>query len=226
MSWPLIQVVDLVASDVDGRSAEASALLRRSLARAVRDVPAACGGLPPATAKVRRVAIRAGSEPIGIHRLDRLEAAFVTWAAATRGDSPVAGAVAEVRRCRAVEDTFRVGYQLWWDHAPYGRRWWMVLVFENGTDRTHLLGLTGSLWATAVVGRTQWRTDGRGGEEFRWGGSSADFVEAPPGRSTRLVGVSGVPEVHTTSEGVVYRVRPQVFYPGGGGCSLPVPRLN
>ncbi len=138
------------------------------------------------------------------------------------------GAADQVRPCRAVDDRFRVGYELWWDHAPHGRRWWMVLVFDNDTAKTYLLNISGSMKATHVVGKGSWWGRTRDGAYvFRWGGSSADMAETPPGRSTKLVGLSGGPEVWTAPNGRVYDARPEVFFKAGRiGCSLPVPRLN
>ncbi len=228
MAWPLVQVVDLVAGDVDGRSAEAATMVRRSLERVVRrtDIAGVCGGLPRPTAALQSVALKATSEPVGIHRLARRERAFTTWSEATGGKSTMRGAVEEVRHCRAVDDYFRVGYELWWDHAPYGRRWWMVLAFDNDTERSPLLTLGGSLKATHVVEPSSWGQVGNA-HLFRWGGSSADYAEAPPGHSTKLVGVSGRPEVRTTEEGRLFDIRPPVYLRSGGvNCSLPVPRLN
>lgn len=85
MEWPLIQAVDLVASDVDGRSAEAAALVRRSLERVPRrtEIASVCDGLPRPTAALLSAALRATREPVGIRRLAQLERAFNKWSAAT-----------------------------------------------------------------------------------------------------------------------------------------------
>jgi hypothetical protein len=61
----------------------------------------------------------------------------------------------------------------------------------------------------------------------RWGGSSADTAEVPPGRSTHLLIFDIGRAVRTTEDGMVHDVDPQVgFGTGQVGCSLPVPRLN
>ncbi len=212
---------------VDGRSAEASARIRRAPDRKLERVEARCAELPTDVRALWNRTRALTRSDIGLPGVRRLEAAFGEWARAYREDNPMDDSTALVEYCRTLGDSIRVGYELWWEPATYGRRWSMILVFDNDTDRAPLLDLSGHLWATAMIDADRYTpSDGRG-HRTDWGGSSSDSVKAPPGRSTKVVALTRRPELGTGADGEVYDVHAEVFLPVKlGYCSLPVPRLN
>lgn len=227
LEWPLTQAMWLVTSDLDGRSAAASAKVRVATERRIERLSARCAELPREIRALWRRTRALTRADLGLRGVRQLEESFGEWAKAYRTRNPIADATSLVEHCRAVSDSFRAGYELWWDYAPYGRRWWIVLVFDNETDRTPFLTLGGSLWATEMIGADRWTpSDGRG-HQARWGASSFDYAEAPPGRSTMLVALGAGSELRTRATGEIYRVRAEVYMDNKyGSCSLPVPRLN
>lgn len=221
LEWPLLQVIWLLTSDVDGRSTEASNKAAAALERAVAKVRRACSTLPDEMSTLQSDVRTATAAPLDAPRLGDLEDAFARWAQAIgRRDSPMQGAVATLRHCNQLADWLRAGYALWWDYTPDGKRWWVQILVENDTDKRYWLDLLGTM---RVTGQTY---PNRGRRRIGWGGSSADSMYAYPSTtSTRRVGLTEF--VETTAEGFVSDVRPEVLiYHQGHSCSLPVPRLN
>ncbi len=134
--------------------------------------------------------------------------------------SPMQGATATWAARDGLATQVRAGYALWWDYIPDGKRWWVQMVVENDIDKRFWLDLAGTMRVTGQV----YPQRGRG--RSVWGGSSADGIYAKPSTAwTRRVGLTEF--LHTSSDGKVYDVQPEVFiFYEGRGCSLPVPRLN
>ena len=221
MEWPLIQVVWLVTSDLDGHSAEASEKASSTMERAVAKVSRSCAPLPVEMATLRSELRAATAAPLDARRLGDLEDGFERWARAIGNrESPLEGATATLRHCKGFAKQVRAGYEVWWDYIPEGKRWWVQMVVENDTDKRYLLDLSGTMRVTGQVWPNQ------GGRRSGWGGSSADSMYATPGStSTKRVGLTEY--LHTTAKGEVYDVHPEVFiYHQAHSCSLPVPRLN
>jgi hypothetical protein len=230
LEWPLVQVLWLVTSDVDGRSAAAAATIRERLARGLATVREDCFPLPAELTRLRSEVWTATAAPVGARRMGDIEDAFAVWARAIGvRRSPMHGASDLLDRCNELGRQLRAGYALWWDHEPQGKRWWVQIIVENDTAKRYWVDLQGTLWVTGLPRVDRYaRHDERGGEELSWGGSSADSMYAEPfGTTTQRVGVGMFSFVHTSSDGVVYGVRPEVLvYVPGGTCSLPVPRMN
>jgi hypothetical protein len=221
MEWPLLQVVWLLTSDVDGTSAEASEKAVSTVERAVAKVTRSCASLPVEMATLESDVQAATAAPLDARRLTDLEDGFARWARAigARG-SPMQGATATLRHCNELAIQVRAGYALWWDYIPAGKRWWVQMVVENDIDKRFWLDLAGTMRVTGQV------YPQRGRRRSVWGGSSADSMYAKPSTtSSRRVGLTEF--LHTSSDGEVYDVQPEVFiFYQGRGCSLPVPRLN
>ena len=172
----------------------------------------------------------ATASPLDATGLQSIEDAFASWVEAIGARrSPLQGASATLRSCHRLGDQVEAGYALWWDHTPDGKRWWVQIVINNETARRYWVDLDGTMWVAGLiqpmVGRVPYDKE-RGGRQIVWGGSSADSMYAYPSTTTsRRIGLTEF--VYTTSEGVVYDVRPNVFvFHSGHNCSLPVPRLN
>lgn len=233
MEFPLAQVFWLVTSDLDGQSVEAAKRARDSVERTVARLRENCGSVPTSMVALRQRVRAATVAPLGARGLKALEDAFAKWVEATNaGTNHLEGAIARLRGCERLSDEIQAGYALWWDYSSNGRRWWVEMQVDNRTARGRLLELGGSISVTGLVDprpdRFMPRDKERGGHLLSWGGSSADFMSARPFTTTsQRVALAAAEFVHTTSEGMVYSVRPEVFaFNGKYACSLPVPRLN
>lgn len=234
MEFPLTQVFWLMTRDLDGASAAAAQKARVSVERAVDMVRESCGRVPTELGSLRKRVRVATAAPLDTRGLKAVEASFARWVEAVGAGavSPLQGATTGVRACKRVGRQVRAGYALWWDYSSDGKRWWLQLQVDNETDKGYLLDLSGEMWVTGLVDprpdRFMPRDEKRGGRQVGWGGSSADFMSARPfTTSSQRVGLGAIGFVHTTSEGTVYGVRPEVFLRHTGNvCSLPVPRLN
>jgi hypothetical protein len=134
-----------------------------------------------------------------------------------------------VRHCRDLGTQLSAGYTAGWEYTERGRRWWVQMAIDSDLSKRVWVDIGGTLWATGRPRDPYSRNDDRGGQQVEWGGSSADSLYAQPfTRSTTQVYLPG-PDgyLHTSADGLVYRVRPEVFVRHGGPtCSLPVPHLG
>ena len=140
------------------------------------------------------------------------------------------GTAAWVRRCRDLGTDLGASYTIGWEYTERGRRWWVQMAIDSDLPTRVWVDVGGTLWASGLPRDPYSRNDGRGGQRVEWGGSSADSLYAQPfTRSTTQVYLPGpAGYLHTSADGRVYGVRPEVFVRHGGGpaCSLPVPRLG
>lgn len=230
LEWPLTQVVWLITSDVDGASAEASRMVLHGLDRGEARLREPCGGLPEEMAGVRRAVRATTGGPLDAAGLARLEHALGDWARTLGSPAPLQGTAAWVRRCRDLGTDLGASYTVGWEYTERGRRWWVQMAIDSDLSSRVWVDIGGTLWATGLPRDPYSRNDGRGGQRVEWGGSSADSLYAQPfTRSTTQVYLPGpAGYLHTSADGRVYGVRPEVFVRHGGGpaCSLPVPRLG
>lgn len=229
LEWPLTQVVWLITSDVDGASAEASRLVLHGLDRGEARLQEPCGGLPQEMAGVKRTVLATTADPLDSAGLGRLDRAVGDWARTLGAPAPLQGTAAWVRHCRDLGTQFSAGYTVGWEYTERGRRWWVQMAIDSDLSTRVWVDIGGTLWATGLPRDPYSRNDGRGGQQVEWGGSSADSLYAQPfTRSTTQVYLPGpAGYLHSSADGRVYGVRPEVFVRHGGpGCSLPVPRLG
>jgi hypothetical protein len=222
-------VVWLITSDVDGASAKASSMVQHGLDRGEDKLREPCGGLPEEMAGVKRTVLATTAVPLDAAGLERLEQAIGGWARTLGERAPLNAAAAWVRHCRDLGTQLSAGYTVGWEYTGRGRRWWVQMTIDSDLSTRVWVDIGGTLWATGLPRDPYSRNDGRGGQQVEWGGSSADSLYAQPfTSSTKQAGLPGpAGYLHTSADGRVYGVRPEVFVRHGGpACSLPVPRLG
>ena len=223
------RVVWLITSDVDGASTVAANMVRRGLERGEAKLQKPCGGLPEEMAAVKRTVLATTAGPLGAAGLERLEQPVGDWARTLGARAPLQSTATWVRHCRDLGAQLRAGYTMGWSYTPKGRRWWVQMAIDSDLSTRVWVDIGGTLWATGRPRDPYSRNDARGGQTVEWGGSSADSLYAQPfTRSTTQVYLPGpAGYLHTSADGRVYGVRPEVFVRHGGpACSLPVQRLG
>jgi hypothetical protein len=166
--------------------------------------------------------------------LDQVLAAYAEWARTLGKRRPAEVLIETRRRCLALARRVRLGYAVWSEPTAAGKDIWVQLIAHNDTDERLEMSLGGSLWAwhpdPAWSPKQNWRLHrGRLAEQFSWGGSSADALNAEPhARTTTFVGIGEFYKVHMAADGYFFDIRPEMFvYPRGAEkwwCSLPVMR--
>jgi len=231
LEWPLVQMAWRVMSAPDGRSAPVAGWMRSRVGTAWAEVRRRCGGEDAAMAAFVHTVRKQTATDVDDQRMRRVLAAYGRWARAVDGQDSVSDMQEDLAHCNRFEKLVRAGYAVWWEPTPAGKRHWVQLIVENDTSRRYWVDLLGELWATDPrpnPGRFVERDPASGGYQFGWGGSSADSMYAyPNSRSAAFVIWSNDRYLHTSADGGLYGVRPEMLIRDSGHtCSLPVMRQN
>ena len=108
---------------------------------------------------------------------------------------------AATRACRRLSRQLTVWHRSLWRWKGAGKAFWVQLTFDNRTGRQLGAELTGTAVATGMLVPEDAFEPGTG--LLRWGGSSADFAQVPPGVSSQHVTPVGPPELDTNASGTM-----------------------
>jgi hypothetical protein len=233
----LWQAVSEVTSAATGHSAQARDTVVKQTAKVEARLHKACGGRTPSAFKQFSSDIlpTVATDRLGNAQLDMVLAAWPRWASAVGTPKAARREIRNLESCRReFFPRFDASYRVWWKWTETGKAWWVDITFDNRTERV----LDGSMGGTAKATKMLpdpfgWANGPKPGPgrnaTLSWGGSSADFLELHPGRTTLRAAPDADQDVHTTADGAFRVIEITVGLAARGtrySCSPPVRQIS